>query len=82
MRIGEIKTYIMSVLISKKDKLAIAPDLTIDRLFDGLDSEILPEIVSHMHCGSDETHMQRVWDRYLMPRLAQADQFVKVFARD
>ena len=81
MNIEQIKTYIMAVLISKKDKLAISPDLTIDRLFDGLDHEILPEIVSYVNWGSDQTHMQMVWDRYLMPRLAQADMFVKVFAR-
>lgn len=82
MNIGRIKQYIFSVLVDKQDRLAISPDLIIDRLFDELDHDILPEIVSYMECGSDEIQTQKVWDRYLMPRLAQADMYVTVFARD
>ena len=36
MNMEQLKKYILSILIDNADKLAIAPELTIDRLFDRL----------------------------------------------
>ena len=82
MQVKDIKQYIMSVLIHKREKLVICPSLLIDRLFDNLDVDRFEAIKGHMTWGSDTEQMQRVWDRYLLPVLMMTDLHVQVFARD
>lgn len=81
MNMEQLKQYIMSILIDNADKLATSPDLVIDRLFDSLSVRVAVEIDGWREIGRSDAY-QVIWDRYLMPRLAQADMYVKVFARD
>lgn len=81
MNMEQLKQYIMSILIDNADKLAIAPDLVIDRLFDRLSVSVAVEIDGWREIGRSDAY-QVIWDRHLMPRLAQADMHVKVFARE
>ena len=83
MNIGQIKQYIFSVLVYKQDNLAISPDLIIDRLVDVLDLGTVQTIAGFAESATNSSTdvKQLCWDRYLMPRLAQADMYVKVFAR-
>lgn len=71
----------MSILIDNADKLVISPDLVVDRLFDRLSVSVASEIDGWRAMGRSDAY-QVIWDRHLMPRLAQADMYVKVFARD
>ena len=81
MNMEQLKKYILSILIDNADKLAIAPELTIDRLFGRLSVRDAIEIDGWRAMGRSDAY-QVIWDRHLLPILAQADMNVKVFARD
>ena len=80
MNMEQLKLYILSILIENADKLVIAPDLVIDRLFDRLSVSVASEIDGWRAMGRSDAY-QVIWDRHLLPILAQTDMFVKVFAR-
>jgi hypothetical protein len=80
MNMEQLKQYILSILVDNADKLAISPDLLIDRLFDKL-SVIVVKDIDEWHGSGHSEAKQIIWDRYLMHILAQTDQHVKVFAR-
>ena len=72
MNMEQLKQYILSILIDNAYMFTISPDLVIDRLFDRLSVVAATDIDGWRASGHSKAKTI-IWDRHLMPILAQAD---------